>query len=91
MFHVESSAVKPDQERSLRTERLYLRDVLRAEIFNESDVVFDIADHLASPALSMLEGGHGGDRREYVSGVEFVGLKPAEELFSQLLVRNYGV
>ena len=64
MGEMQVSAVEPDQEGSLWTQRTNARNVLAAVILYESDVVFNVGKHLLSPFLTLAESSDGGDRGE---------------------------
>ena len=88
---VEAAAVEPYEERSLRTPGADAGDVLAAVVLHEAHVVLNVCQHRAAPGLTVFIGGDGGDRREECGLVHLVGLQPAEELGTYLLVRYYAV
>ena len=64
MGEMQVTAVEPNQEGSLRTQRTDARDMLTAEVFHETNVVLDIRQHLLTVILAMTEGCYRGNRSE---------------------------
>jgi hypothetical protein len=91
MRQMQVTAVQPYQETGLRTQRMYLRNMLTAIILYKPYVVFQIADELAAPLLPFPESGHGDNGCKEVGRIKLAGFQPTEELAAQLLIRNNGI
>ena len=79
----ELMAVEPYEERCLRANGMYLRQVLVAVVLHEADIVFHVVEHLLSPFFAFFaEGCDGGYGGEDMGIVELIGFEPADELLA---------
>ena len=78
VIEVELPAIEPNQERSLRAQRMDEWQVFAAVSFHKQYVFFHIAEHFPSPWFPVAEGCYSGDGCKDCRFIQFVGSKPVE-------------
>lgn len=87
----QTAAVEPYQEAGLRTDGVDSWNIVMTIFLDKADVVLDISQHFLAPLLTMAEGRDGGDMRENMRLIEFIGMEPSIKLLTQVGIGDDGM
>ena len=92
VVETEGATVEPYEEGGLWAPWLYLWNILAAVVNDIVDVALDVLQHFLAPLFAFgRESRKGGNGREDMRLIEFVGLKPCVETASHGVVGHNGI
>ena len=89
MSELQFATIKPYQERCLRTQGTYLRDIRATEVYYIFYIVLHVLQHLPAPFFPLGKCCHGGDGSHQSGLIQLSCLHPTIEPPAQLFVGDH--